>query len=109
MAEHLPYYGHEQGCYNSKIPWGPEPCSGCVSLRRAFSQGQRDERERIRTGVTGLPWEVAISFGPIDCDYSCEEGPCGCSGVMRPEGWTTGLEDVLAVIDALKEGEPDVR
>ena len=72
-------------------------------------QGQRDERERIRTGVTGLPWEVAVSFGPIDCDYSCEEGPCGCSGVMRPEGWTTGLEDVLAVIDALKEGEPDVR
>ena len=63
-------------------------------------QGQRDERERIRTGVTGLPWEVAVSFGPIDCDYSCEEGPCGCSGVMRPEGWTTGLEDVLAVIDA---------
>ena len=49
MAEHLPYYGHEQGCYNSKIPWGPEPCSGCVSLRRAFSQGQRDERERIVT------------------------------------------------------------
>ena len=45
MAEHLPYYGHEQGCYNSRIPWGPEPCSGCVSLRRAFSQGQRDERE----------------------------------------------------------------
>ena len=46
MAEHLPYYGHEQGCYNSKIPWGPEPCSGCVSLRRAFSQGQRDEHAK---------------------------------------------------------------
>jgi hypothetical protein len=47
MAEHLPYYGHEQGCYNSKIPWGPEPCPGCVALRRAFSQGQRDERKRV--------------------------------------------------------------
>ena len=79
------------------------------ATKDGYARGVADEKARIRTGVTGLPWEVAVSFGPIDCDYSCEEGPCGCSGVMRPEGWTTGLEDVLAVIDALKEGEPDVR
>ena len=62
MAEHLPYYGHEQGCYNSKIPWGPEPCSGCVSLRRAFSQGQRDERE----ACIALVETVAQSGADID-------------------------------------------
>ena len=72
------------------------------ATKDGYARGVADEKARIRTGVTGLPWEVAVSFGPIDCDYSCEEGPCGCSGVMRPEGWTTGLEDVLAVIDALK-------
>jgi len=65
MAEHLPYYGHEQGCYNSKIPWGPEPCSGCVSLRRAFSQGQRDEREACIAVVEAAKYH---HFPAIDRD-----------------------------------------
>lgn len=72
MAEHLPYYGHEQGCYNSKIPWGPEPCSGCVSLRRAFSQGQRDEREACIAAIT--PWLPHSS----DCNIRHFEGVCDC-------------------------------
>ena len=69
MAEHLPYYGHEQGCYNSKIPWGPEPCSGCVSLRRAFSQGQRDEREACIAAVEGCKW---ADFGIDPTDYDMD-------------------------------------
>ena len=64
MAEHLPYYGHEQGCHNGRIPWGPELCPGCVALRRAFSQGQRDEREAAAQRVAALPcdsYEITVS------------------------------------------------
>lgn len=55
-----------------------------------------------RDAVAALPWKVAVSFGPIDCNQSCEHGPCSCSGVMRPEAWTTGPDDALAAIDALR-------
>lgn len=58
-----------------------------------------------RDAVAALPWKVAVSFGPIDCDRSCEHGPCVCSGVMRPEAWLTGPADALAAIDALTGGD----
>jgi hypothetical protein len=69
--------------------------------RTTYAAGRAEALREARDAVAALPWEVAISFGPIDCDYSCEIGPCTCSGVMRPEGWTTGPGDVLAAIDAL--------
>ena len=59
--------------------------------------------DAAREAVALLPWKVAVSFGPIDCDESCEHGPCVCSGVMRPEAWMTGPAEAIAAIDKLKE------
>jgi hypothetical protein len=71
------------------------PKSGCPACYTAGLDAARD-------AVAALPWKVAVSFGPIDCDESCEHGPCTCSGVMRPEAWMTGPADVRAAIDALR-------
>ena len=62
--------------------------------------------DAAREAVAALPWKVAVSFGPIDCDESCEHGPCVCSGVMRPEAWMTGPAETIAAIDALRKDQP---
>ena len=93
MAEHLPYYGHEQGCYNSKIPWGPEPCSGCVSLRRAFSQGQRDEREACI---------AAVSAPTLHDDACCSNG---CT-LMHSSEWEATRRIQIALGLPLSEEPP---
>ena len=36
-----------------------------ASYAQAVAEGQRDERERIRTGVTGLPWVHRWSDGVV--------------------------------------------
>jgi len=69
------------------------------------AQGQRDALAGAVQRVEALPWEVAVSFGPIDCNYSCEEGPCTCSGEMRPEAWRTGPAQVIAAIKGDNDGE----
>ena len=68
-----------------------------------YQNGYDAALDAAREAVAALPWKVAVSFGPIDCDESCEHGPCVCSGVMRPEAWMTGLADVLDAIAALRE------
>ena len=62
--------------------------------------------DAVQEAVAALPWKVAVSFGPIDCDESCEHGPCVCSGVMRPEAWMTGPAETIAAIDALRKDQP---
>lgn len=87
MAEHLPYYGHEQGCYNSRIPWGPEPCSGCVSLRRAFSEGQRDERERIKRGINlidSVEWALSPESAVLAVIDATPCPTCNGNGATGP-------------------------
>lgn len=88
MAEHLPYYGHEQGCYNSKIPWGPEPCSGCVSLRRAFSQGQRDALaaavQRVEAYVAEIMSVPGLDADVYDFIAAIKGGNDGCRACDAP-------------------------
>lgn len=67
----------------------------------SYQQGYAAALDAARDAVAALPWKVAVSFGPIDCDRSCEHGPCVCSGVMRPEAWLTGPADALAAIDGV--------
>lgn len=109
MAEHLPYYGHEQGCYNSKIPWGPEPCPGCVALRRAFSRGQRDERERhaneLDVAVAKARAEVVTVDLAGDFNYvkGYNDGLVEGDAKGRREGERIGIQKALV---AWKEAEP---
>jgi len=93
---------------------GYKECQQDVINGRGFAAFGRHQWKRdsfdagvkaARDAVAGLPWKVAVSFGPIDCDRSCEHGPCVCSGVMRPEAWLTGPADALAAIDALTGGD----
>lgn len=67
-----------------------------------WQSGWEEGLDAARDAVAALPWKVAVSFGPIDCNQSCEHGPCTCSGVMRPEAWMTGPDEALAAIDALR-------
>jgi len=93
---------------------GYKECQQDVINGRGFAAFGRHQWKRdsfdagvkaARDAVAALPWKVAVSFGPIDCDRSCEHGPCVCSGVMRPEAWLTGPADALAAIDALTGGD----
>lgn len=98
-TEHLPECDKAWGYADAMCGRGIETadCWLCELLDRIRAEALREARE----AVAGLPWKVAVSFGPIDCDESCEHGPCACSGVMRPEAWMTGPDDVKAAIDAL--------
>jgi len=78
-----------------------EQVAQSLAVAESFAAGVKAARD----AVAALPWKVAVSFGPIDCDRSCEHGPCVCSGVMRPEAWLTGPADALAAIDALTGGD----
>jgi hypothetical protein len=71
--------------------------------QKGYDVGYAAALDAVQEAVAALPWKVAVSYGPIDCDESCEHGPCTCSGVMRPEAWMTGLADVLDAIAALRE------
>lgn len=66
--------------------------------RKTYEEGLKAARD----AVAALDWKVAVEFGPIDCDSSCEHGPCSCSGVTCPTAWMTGPDDALAAIDALR-------
>lgn len=95
MAEHLPYYGHEQGCHNGRIPWGPELCPGCVALRRAFSQGQRDER-----AAANLRWQAAMDeYGEKCQEIERERIRTGVTNVLMLDECDDYLAACLAVID----------
>lgn len=70
-----------------------------------YEQGRSDALDAARQAVAALGGEPSVSLDPIDCNYSCDDGECTCSGVRRVRAWSLNPAAALAAIDALK-GKP---
>ncbi len=67
-----------------------------------YMDGYNAALDAARDAVAALGGEPSVSLDPIDCNYSCDDGACTCSGVRRVRAWTLNPADALAAIDGLR-------